>query len=60
VGQEFHDEATGAAGTIAFFTLDAGWIVAPSARHWLWPSSQEMLGSGLERVEAGPGEPADE
>ena len=24
VGQEFHDEATGADGTIAFFTLDAG------------------------------------
>ena len=24
VGQEFHDEVTGADGTIAFFTLDAG------------------------------------
>jgi catechol 2,3-dioxygenase-like lactoylglutathione lyase family enzyme len=27
VGQEFHDEATGADGTIAFFTLDTGLLL---------------------------------
>ena len=27
VGQEFHDEATGADGTIAFFTLDGGLLL---------------------------------
>jgi uncharacterized protein len=27
VGQEFHDEVTGADGTIAFFTLDAGLLL---------------------------------
>jgi uncharacterized protein len=27
VGQEFHDEVTGADGTIAFFTLDTGLLV---------------------------------
>jgi catechol 2,3-dioxygenase-like lactoylglutathione lyase family enzyme len=27
VGQEFHDEVTGAGGTIAFFTLDGGLLL---------------------------------
>ena len=32
VGQEFHDEVTGADGTIAFFTLDGGLMLGLYAR----------------------------
>ncbi len=32
VGQEFHDEVTGADGTIAIFTLDGGLLVHPRRR----------------------------
>ena len=65
VGQEFHDEVTGADGTIAFFTLDGGLLLGLYERDNLAkdaglprPAQLHRVQPGRPRHIAGRGRPA--